>query len=64
MIAQIPWWVLLVIAFTLFSGYMAFRANRDEYQLNQRYIEQEGQKYMDRIQEEKEKREQQRVSGT
>ena len=52
----VPWWVILLIAFTFLSGYMALRAMVAEKRLEQRFIEQEGQIYMERIEEERQKR--------
>ncbi|UFU00481.1 sporulation YhaL family protein [Radiobacillus kanasensis] len=51
MILGIPWWVYMFIGFIFFSGYMSFRAMRAEKKLEQRYIEQEGKVFMDRISE-------------
>lgn len=56
MIFGMPWWVFMLILFIFFSGYMAFRAMRAERQLEQHYIEREGQVYMQRIEEEREER--------
>ncbi|MBB5146403.1 hypothetical protein HNQ35_001605 [Cerasibacillus quisquiliarum] len=52
----VPWWVILLIAFTFLSGYMALRAMVAEKRLEERFIEQEGQVYMKRIEEERKKR--------
>lgn len=57
MIIGIPWWALLMIVFIFFSGYMAFRAMRAEHELEQRYIESEGQIYIDRIEKARRKQE-------
>ncbi|GGA73410.1 sporulation YhaL family protein [Ornithinibacillus halotolerans] len=56
MILGMPWWVLAVIIFIFFSGYMAFRAMRAEKELEKHYIEREGQIYIDRMNEEREER--------
>jgi len=53
MLFSIPWWIYLVVAFILFSGYMAYRAMRAEQELEQQYIEREGQIYMERIRQER-----------
>jgi len=57
MLFHIPWWVYLVIVFIIFSGYMSFRAMRAEKILEQQYIEREGQVYMERIRQEKMRKE-------
>lgn len=49
MFAGMPWWVFAMIVFIFLSGYMAFRAMHAEKKLEQEYIEQEGNKYMERI---------------
>lgn len=49
MFAELPLWVLAIIVFIFLSGYMAYRAMRAEYKLEQQYIEREGQVYMERI---------------
>ena len=53
MIAGVPLWVFIVILLIFFSGYMAFRAMYAEKKLDQQFIEQEGQIYIDRMSEEK-----------
>ncbi|MFC4559145.1 sporulation YhaL family protein [Virgibacillus kekensis] len=59
MIAGVPWWVFMMIIFIFISGYMAFRAMRAERQLEQQFIEREGRVYMDRLEEERRKKERQ-----
>jgi hypothetical protein len=56
MILGMPWWVFMIIIFIFFSGYMAFRAMRAERELEQHYIERDGQVYMKRIEDERENR--------
>jgi len=56
MFASIPWWVYVMIGFIFFSGYMAFRAMKAEYELEQQFIEKEGKVYIDRINEARKKR--------
>ncbi|MBO8156177.1 MAG: sporulation YhaL family protein [Bacillaceae bacterium] len=55
---EAPWWVLLIMALILFSGYQTFKAMRAERKLEQEFIEREGQIYMERIRREREKRKQ------
>ncbi|WP_138419784.1 sporulation YhaL family protein [Aquibacillus sediminis] len=56
MIFGVPWWVFLCIVLIFISGYMAFRSMIAEKKIEQQFIEQEGKFYMERIQEEKSKR--------
>lgn len=62
MILNIPWWVFVIILFICFSGYMAFRAMRAERRLEQQFIEREGEIYMERIRQERERRRRQQSS--
>jgi hypothetical protein len=57
MIAGVPWWVLIVILFIFFSGYMTYRTSAAEKKLVDHYIEQEGQIYMERIEKERQRKE-------
>lgn len=57
MFASIPWWVYLMIGFIFFSGYMAFRAMKAEYELEQQFIEKEGEIYLERMKKERKRRE-------
>ncbi|GGB51540.1 hypothetical protein GCM10011409_31370 [Lentibacillus populi] len=64
MIAGVPWWVFMMILFIFLSGYMAYRAIRAEKKLEQQFIEREGNVYMERLEEErKQKEEQRRISS-
>ncbi|MGP4069867.1 sporulation YhaL family protein [Halobacillus sp. B29] len=60
MLFGIPIWVFFCIVFIFVSGYMALRAMRAEHHLEQQHIEQEGQVYLTRMEEEKERRNQHR----
>lgn len=57
-ISSLPVWSYFVLAGIVFSGYKVFQGFKEEYQINQSHIEQEGQVYMMRIEEERKKREQ------
>ncbi|MBT2218219.1 SigE-dependent sporulation protein [Virgibacillus dakarensis] len=62
--AGVPWWVFMMILFIFLSGYMAYRAIRAEKKLEQQFIEREGNVYMERLEEErKQKEEQRRISS-
>lgn len=52
----IPWAVLLIVLFIIFSGYMSYRAMRAEKVLEQQFIEREGKIYIERMKEEKKRR--------
>ena len=56
MVFGIPWWILIVIVLIFFSGYMAFRAMVAERRLEHEYIEKEGQIYLERIEEDRKRR--------
>jgi hypothetical protein len=51
-----PWWVFMMIVFIFFSGYMSFRAMRAEKELEKHYIERDGQVFLERIEDERERR--------
>ena len=52
----LPWWVYVVIVGIIVSGYMVLYTSKKEQDLDQEFIEQEGNVYMQRIQEERERR--------
>ncbi|MBH0228704.1 sporulation YhaL family protein [Halobacillus yeomjeoni] len=64
MLFGIPIWVFFCILFIFLSGYMALRAMKAEHHLEQQFIEREGQVYINRIAEEKERREKKELVGT
>ena len=49
MLAGIPLWIIALVLLIIFCGYMALRAIREDYKVEQEYIEREGRVYMDRI---------------
>ncbi len=53
MVLGIPWWVFLCIISIFFSGYMAFRAVLAERELEQQFIEREGNIYVERMEAER-----------
>lgn len=59
MIMGMPWWVFIMILLIFLCGYMAFRAMHAERKLDQHYIEHEGKVYIERIEDERERRKQQ-----
>lgn len=62
MLFGIPIWVFFCIVFIFVSGYMAIRAMRAEHQVEQHFIEKEGQIYLKRMEKERERREKQMTS--
>jgi hypothetical protein len=56
MIGGVPLWVFIVILLIFFSGYMAFRTMQAERKVDEQFIEKEGQIYIDRMEEEKQRK--------
>ncbi|MBD8067728.1 sporulation YhaL family protein [Bacillus sp. PS06] len=56
MLFATPWWIYLALVGIVFSAYMIVRTSKEEKQVEDSYIEQEGQVYIDRINSEKELR--------
>lgn len=52
----IPWWIYFILAGVIFSGYMMMKTMKEDYDVEQEFIEQEGQVYIDRIQQERKRR--------
>ncbi|MEH7238393.1 sporulation YhaL family protein [Bacillus sp. JJ1562] len=53
---SVPWFVYVALFGVLFSAYMVIRTSREERKIEDSYIEQEGNVYIERMNEEKEKR--------
>ncbi|MFC0296385.1 sporulation YhaL family protein [Geobacillus jurassicus] len=53
---SLPWWVYLVVAGILFSGYMTVKTAAREREIDEAFIEKEGEIYMERIRQERERR--------
>ncbi len=51
-----PWWVYLILLGIVISGYLAIKYTYEDYKEEQKWIEQEGTVYMERIEEELNKR--------
>jgi hypothetical protein len=56
--SMIPVWVYFVVSGILFSAYMAIKTGKEERQLELQAIEREGEFYMQRLEQEKEQRNQ------
>ncbi|TYR79006.1 SigE-dependent sporulation protein [Priestia megaterium] len=52
----LPMWIYLVVAGIFFSGFMAIRSAQQEKQIDDAFIEQEGQVFIDRMNVEKDRR--------
>lgn len=55
-VKSMPIWIYFVIAGIIVSGIMAIKAARQEREVEDQWIEQEGQKYISRMNEEKRKK--------
>ncbi|WP_438270981.1 sporulation YhaL family protein [Sporolactobacillus mangiferae] len=53
---RVAWWVYLVVAGIIFSGYQAFNLSKQEREVDDEWIEQQGNVYMKRINAEKKRR--------
>ncbi|MCQ6280672.1 sporulation YhaL family protein [Bacillus sp. EB600] len=60
----IPIWIYAVVAGIIISAVMALKTGREERVMELENIEREGEIYMKRMEEEKEIRETQKVTGT
>ena len=54
----LPWWVYLVIVGIVLSGYIVLYTSKKEQDMDNEFIEKEGEVYMKRLEEEREKRNQ------
>lgn len=52
----VPWWIYLVVLGIVFSGYMAVKTAKKEQEIDNGFIEQEGEVYLKRMKQEKEQR--------
>lgn len=53
---SITWWVYLVVAGIIFSGYQAFSISRQDKEVDEEWVEQQGNVYMKRMDAEKKRR--------
>lgn len=60
---SLPIWIYFVIAGIAISAFMAVKTSREERKLEQEWIEKEGEEYIERMQEEKERRKQVKEVG-
>ena len=54
----LPWWIYLVIIGIVLSGYMVLYTSKKEQEMDNEFIEKEGEVYVKRLEEEREKRNQ------
>lgn len=54
--ANTPWWVYFVLAGIIYSGYRASIHFSEDRKVDEAFIEEEGKKYIERMNEEKERR--------
>ncbi|WP_160724616.1 sporulation YhaL family protein [Bacillus sp. USDA818B3_A] len=59
----IPIWIYAVVAGIVISALMAIKTGREERQVEMESIEREGEVYIKRLEEEKEKRDELRATG-
>jgi len=59
----IPIWIYAVVAGIVISALMAIKTGREERQVEMESIEREGEIYIKRLEEEKEKRDELRATG-
>jgi hypothetical protein len=56
MLIGMPWWGYTLLFAILFSGYMVLRTTIEERRMDEQWIEQQGDVYIQRMQKEKESR--------
>ncbi|PEZ09239.1 SigE-dependent sporulation protein [Bacillus sp. AFS018417] len=54
----LPWWIYLIIIGIIVSGYMVLYTSKKEQEIDNEFIEKEGEIYMRRLAEERERRHQ------
>lgn len=52
----LPWWIYICVIGILVSGYMAFKTSREDKIVDEEFIEKEGQVFIDRIEQERQKK--------
>ncbi|HET7578718.1 MAG TPA: sporulation YhaL family protein [Bacillales bacterium] len=56
-LASVPWFVYLIVAAILYSGYKFVTLSKDDYKADQEWIEQEGNVFIRRMEQERDRRE-------
>lgn len=57
-LSQFPWWIYFVLAGIVYSGYKTMQLTAEERKVDQIHIEEEGRVYVERMEEERERRKQ------
>lgn len=57
-VETLPWWIYLIIIGIVVSGYMVLYTSKKEQEMDNEFIEKEGEVYMKRLEEERERRNQ------
>lgn len=60
---DLPIWILFIVGGIIMSAFMAVKTGKEEHQQEMEIIEREGEIYMERIQKEKEEKEERRSLG-
>ncbi|WP_017754268.1 sporulation YhaL family protein [Calidifontibacillus oryziterrae] len=55
---SLPWWIYFVLAGIVFSAYMMIKSVRKDQEIDQSFIEKEGEVYIERMKQERERRRQ------
>jgi hypothetical protein len=55
---SMPWWIYLVLIGIIVSAYVTVRTAKKEREIDEAFIEKEGEVYMERIREERARRQQ------
>lgn len=55
----LPWWIYLVLAGIVFSAYMMIKSAREDQDVDMEFIEKEGEIYIQRMEEERARRNEQ-----
>lgn len=63
-IGAMPLWLVAVLAGILFSGWQFLKATNEEEEVDQKWIEEQGEVYIKRMEEEKSKRAEQTTTKT
>ena len=56
----LPWWIYLIVIGIVVSGYMVLYTSKQEQEMDNEFIEKEGEVYMKRLAEERERRHQEK----
>ncbi|MGA9287385.1 MAG: sporulation YhaL family protein [Anaerobacillus sp.] len=56
--SSFPWWLYFVLAGIIYSGYKTMQLTAEEKRVDQIHIEEEGRVYVERMEEERERRKQ------